>query len=107
MVVHQVFAQITEGEVKNITVCDDYEMANFLARATYGENAFAVDCLQYPCGIGDKYHDGGFYRIKDDGSEMAIEYVPTAEAQLPTLSSKVAYLSMMTDIETETEEEDE
>jgi len=52
MIVHQVFAQIHKGEVKNVIVCDNYELANWLARATYGSEAIAVDCLQYPCGQG-------------------------------------------------------
>ena len=47
MIVHQVYAMIYEEEVKNVFVCDNYEMANYLARATYGDDAFSVDCLQY------------------------------------------------------------
>lgn len=87
MIVHQVFAEIFEGEVKNVIVCSNYEMANQLTRYTYGETAFAVDCLQYPCTIGDKYHDESFWRVLADGTEKKIEYVPTQEQQVTTLNA--------------------
>lgn len=87
MIVHQVFAEIFEEEVKNVIVCDNYELANYLARATYGETAFSVDCLQYPCQIGDKYHEGLFWRVDPDtGEESAVEYIPTQEQQVQQLS---------------------
>ncbi|MFT4107751.1 MAG: hypothetical protein QM657_18515 [Lacrimispora sp.] len=101
MIVHQVFAQIYDGEIKNIIVCDNYEMANWLTRASHGDEAFAVDCLQYPCGIGDRYHDGEFYRVNKDGAEEAIQYIPTAEQMVPVLSAQIAYMSMMADIDIE------
>lgn len=86
MIVHQVFAQIYEGQVKNIIVCDNYEMANYIVRATYGDNAFAVDCLQYPCGIGHLYHDGSFWKINDDtGEEVRILPLPTQEQEVQDL----------------------
>lgn len=105
MVVHQVFAQIYEGEIKNIIVCDNYEMANWLARGSYGDEAFAVDCLQYPCGIGDKYREGVFYRINDDNSETVINYIPTAEQRMPALNAQVSYLAMMIGNEMEVDHE--
>lgn len=86
MIVHQVFAQILDNEVNNVIVCENYELANWLARATYGEEAFAVDCLQYSCSLGDQYRDGKFYRISEDGAEREIEYVPTQEQQVHVLN---------------------
>lgn len=88
MIVHQVFAQIYEGAVKNIIVCEDYEMANYLARATYGEEAFAVNCIQYPCEPGDSYHDNKFYRTDENGGEREIQYIPTQEQQVSHLISE-------------------
>lgn len=86
MIVHQVYAQIYEGQVKNIIVCDNYEMANYITRATYGEDAFAVDCLQYPCAFGCLYHDGSFWRINDDtGEETRIFPIPTQEQEVQDL----------------------
>ena len=104
MIVHQVFAQIFKDEVKNIIVCENYEMANWLTRAAYGEAAFAVDCLQYSCGIGDKYHDGIFYHVID-GKEDIIPYTPSPEQLIPSLKAQVSYLSMMTGYEAEVEYE--
>lgn len=89
MIVHQIYAEIYEEEVKNITVCDNYAMADYLAKATYGTEAFAVDCLQYPCGIGDKYRNGLFYRVDEKTKEeVIIEYVPTQEQQVQQLSAE-------------------
>ena len=86
MAVHSIYAQISEGIVQNIMVCDNYELANELTRASYGYDGFAVECNQYPCMIGDKYHDGGFYRyIEGEGIESPIEYVPTPEQQVEAL----------------------
>ena len=82
MIVHQIYAMIYNEEVKNVFVCDNYEMANYLSRATYGNDAFAVDCLQYPCQIGDKYSNNTFY--KSDGVTL-IEYRPTQEQQVEHL----------------------
>lgn len=95
MIVHQVFAIVHEETVQNIIVCDNYELANQIARGTYGEEAIAVDCLQYPCSIGGKYKDGKFYDL--EGNEIA--YVPTQEQQVASLQEmnktlyKVAKLS--------------
>lgn len=89
MIVHQVYAQIFEGEVKNIIVCDNYELANYLARATYGDDAYAVDCLQYPCGIGDTYHGNRFWKADPDtGEETQVKYVPTQEQQVQQLTTE-------------------
>lgn len=84
MLVHQVFAMISEEAVQNVVVADNYEEANRVARAVYGDEAMAVDCLQYPCQIGDKYIDGIFYR--EDGI-TPIEYIPTQEQQVAQLQA--------------------
>ena len=87
MIVHQVYALIADETVQNVCVCDDYEMANFVARASYGDEAFAVDCLQYPCGVGDKYRNGNFYLVHPEtGEETLIKYVPTQEQQVEALN---------------------
>ena len=88
MIVHQVYA-ITDadGIVQNVMVCDNYEDANQIARAVYGDEAFAVDCLQYPCGPGDRYHDGRFWHVGEDGGETEISYIPTQEQQVAALQA--------------------
>jgi hypothetical protein len=101
MIVHQIFAQIKSSEVRNIIVCDNFEVANKLAKAAYGNDAFAVDCLQYSCRVGDKYHDDNFFRVGIDGNEILIKCKPTAEQQIKDLLTRVEYLSMMLDVDQE------
>jgi len=85
-----VFAQIHEGIVQNVIVCEDYETANWLARQVYGDDAFALDCLQYPCAAGDIYRDGRLYRKDPEtGEETEIEYLPTSEEQVATLTDEL------------------
>ncbi len=87
MIVHEVFAQICDGEVKNIMVCDNYPTADYLTKCVYGDEAYAVDCLQYACTIGDKYHDNKFYRVAEDGTEEEIPYTQTQEQQVAALQA--------------------
>jgi hypothetical protein len=61
MYVKQTFAIIQGETVKNDIVCDNYELANQLARSVYGEDAIAVESTQYPISVGDNYRDGVFY----------------------------------------------
>ena len=95
MIVHEIFAQIFEGEVKNIMPCENYPMADYLTKCTYGPEAFAVDCLQYRCGIGDRYHDGFFWRVNPDtGEETVIKYVPTQEQEVQILKAEKDELTL-------------
>lgn len=89
MIVHQVFAIVHEETVQNIIVCDNYEFANQIARGTYGNEAIAVDCLQYRCFKDCKYKNGKFYDLED----KEIPYVPTQEQQVATLQqmNKILY----------------
>ena len=61
MYIKQTFAIIQGETIKQDIVCDNYELANQLARNVYGEGAIAVDSTQYPISEGDKYIDGYFY----------------------------------------------
>lgn len=93
MAVHELFAQIWEGRVQNIIICDNYEMANQLSFMSYGTDAFAVNCTRYPCMLGDLYHDGKFWREDPDtGEESIVEYVPTPEEQIHFLQKENAAL---------------
>lgn len=82
MIAHQVFAIIANEKIENIMTCDNYELANQIARDIYGTDAFAVDCLQYPCSAGDSYIDGIFYY---QGSATAIERLATEEQEIQIL----------------------
>lgn len=89
MIVHQVFAFIVNEEIKNIAVCDNYELANSLSRMVFGEEASAWECTQYPVSIGDKCKDRVFY-FKD-----GITLVPrtnTAEEDASIAKNKVTAL---------------
>lgn len=90
MIVHQVFAMILNETVMNIMICENYQLANDIAKGSYGPEAFAVDILQYPCQMGDKYINGRFYR-QSDGTE--IEYVPTQEQEVAKLKAENALLA--------------
>lgn len=94
MIVHEVFAQVADGEVKNIMVCDNYPTADYLTKCIYGPDAFAVDCLQYACGIGDKYHDGAFWRVGVDGVETEIPYTPTEAQEIAGLKAESNELTL-------------
>ena len=61
MYVKQTFAIIQGETIKQDIVCDNYELANQLARNVYGKDAIAVESTQYPISEGDKYIDGYFY----------------------------------------------
>ena len=61
MYVKQTFALIQGETIKQDIVCDNYELANQLARRIYGADAIAVDSTQYPISEGDKYIKGCFY----------------------------------------------
>jgi len=105
MIVHQVFAQIFDEKVQNVIVCDNYEMANWITRASYGDTAFAVDCLCYPCQPGNGYRNNSFYRIDEDGTECAIEAVASTEQEVANLNAQVAYLQMMSGMTEEVDDE--
>lgn len=95
MIVHEVFAQIFEGEVKNIMVCENYPMADYLTKCTYGSEAYAVDCLQYRCSVGDEYHDGFFWHVDlETGEEVQVPYAPTQEQQVSALTAENAELTL-------------
>ena len=81
---NQIFSLINEDKIKNTIVCDSYEVANQIAKITYGDNAFAVDTTLYPVNIGDDYINGLFYR---DGE--LIERNPTEEERITELNNQL------------------
>ena len=95
MIVHEVFAQVHEGTVKNLIVCEDYPTADRLAKCIYGESAFAVDCLQYRCRIGDTYHDGFFWHVDEEsGEEEQVPYTPTEAQEIVSLKEENTNLQL-------------
>lgn len=81
----RVWAQIDpDGIVQNRIVCDDYEMANYLAKCTYGENAQSVQINNWAVTEGDIYKDNVFYA--PDG-ETKRDYIPDTEEEVNRLKN--------------------
>lgn len=98
MYVQRVFAQIQDGIIKDLKVADDFEFANWLTRATYGEDAVAVEITYTPARIGDQYRGGQFFR-EEDGEEIRIDPTPTPEQLIEQLAAKVEYLSLQQEVD--------
>jgi hypothetical protein len=97
MVVHQVFAHILDTKIQNIIVCDNYEVANQLARTIYGDTAIAQECTQYPCGIGDYFVNNTFYYRDQDDPDKVGDPVPrknTAEEDASEANEKATNLEL-------------
>ena len=86
MAAHEVFAMISDETVQNVVV-GQYEGINRVTRCVYGDDAFAVDCLQYPCEIGDKYIN------KADGT-TPINRLPTDKEEIQQLKADNAQLTV-------------
>lgn len=85
MWLNQIFSLINEDVIQNIIVCDDYTVANDLARLTYGEDAIAVDTTLYPVSIGDKFVDSRFYQ-QDGVTEIPRN--PTEAEEIARINSE-------------------
>lgn len=90
MIVHNVYAMITDGVVQNICISNSYEEANQVARCVYGDNAYAVECNYVSCQTGDIYKDGEFY--SPEGEERA--RVMTLEQEISHLQAENAELTL-------------
>ena len=85
MIIHPVYALIKDDQIVNMIICDDgYTMANYIARAAFGDDAIAVDASQYNVAPGDIYRDGCFYK-RENEEEIRVDMTPTAEEELPTV----------------------
>lgn len=87
---NQIFSLIKDQTVENIIVCDNYEVANQIARLQYGEDAIAIDTTQYPLGIGCKHIDGRFYT--EDGEKEVLRN-PTEAEEIVNLNSENSTLT--------------
>ena len=83
------FALIYENEVKNVFLCENYELANVLARASFGDMAFAIETTKYASSIGNKYENGIFYNKLEDGTFKEVECIPSLEEKILVLQSKI------------------
>lgn len=90
----QVFALIHENEIKNRFECDNFEKANVMARASHGDEAFAIPVDRWGAVIGDKYINGTFVKVEstsEDGTENYVEvpYIPTEREKIDDLQYKL------------------
>lgn len=77
------------GIVQNLAMFENYEDANRVTRIVYGDQAFAVE-YHYavrPGGI-DRFHDGQFWVVSDDGTEIEAEYIPTEQDKINLLQKE-------------------
>ncbi|BCK00852.1 hypothetical protein [Anaerocolumna chitinilytica] len=88
---NQIFSLINEGTVQNIIVCDNYEVANQIARIQYGEDSIALDTTQYPLSVGCKYIAGVFY--ENDGTTI-ISRNQTADEEVEQINKQVEALNI-------------
>lgn len=90
--IHSVYAKIVDNTIVDIMVCNDYELANILARATHGNTAMAICIDDYSVGIGDKFHDNQFFTISDDGKEKIINMNPSQKEIIAEMKAQIEYL---------------
>jgi len=83
----QNFAFISDRRIRDIVVCDNYDVANSIARNIYGNDGIAIDVSHYNVQIDDVYTDGKFYR---DGEEILPN--PTVEDMINKLTGETINL---------------
>lgn len=88
-----VYALINNASIQNKIVCSDYETANQLAKAAYGNDAFAVECTQYKCNIGDLFENNTFYYLAENGEKIKCEYIPTPEQEIEALKNEIEIMT--------------
>ena len=76
-----------DGMICNIAVGDNYEDMNRIARAVYGNNAFAIE-YRYAVSIGDKCRNNIFYNVDENGNETLAEYLPSDEESITALQAE-------------------
>lgn len=123
MVLHPVYACVVGTQIKNVicvTTGDNY-IAQQLAKASFGENALAIECSQYPVTTGDFYVDGVFYKADqddktkpgkvvkrintpdEDAYEANVKATEVADT-VADLAVNTEYLMMLADADTEVDE---
>lgn len=79
----------SNGTVQNIAMFENYEDANRITRAVYGNQAFAAE-YRYavrPGGV-DRFHDGRFWTVSENGAETEAEYIPSDQDKINMLQAE-------------------
>lgn len=84
---HEIFALIHNGVVANVVV-GTFADCDAVAKASYGNNAFAIEVTRIPVRSGDAYHDGVFERT-ENGETFTIEALPTEADNINTLNNLI------------------
>lgn len=81
------------GFVQNIAMFENYEDANRITRIVYGDQAFAAE-YHYAVRPGgtDRFHDGRFWTVSEDGTETEAEYIPTDQEKINMLQAENSQL---------------
>ena len=79
------------GAVQNIAMFENYEDANRITRAVYGDQAAEYRYAVRPGGV-DRFHDGRFWRVEEDGTETEAEHIPTEQDKISALQAENAQL---------------
>lgn len=87
---HDIFALVFNGVVANVVV-GNYTDCDEVAKASYGNNAFAVDVTYIPVQSGDTYHDGIFERTVD-GVTHTIDPILSESQKIELLLNKATEL---------------
>ena len=89
-------AIISDGIIRNVSV-GEYEITNYIAKASFGQDAFAVEVTQYPVQEGDLYKEGRFYRVNPKTKEETeILPLPTEKDEINRLSADSTDLQQST-----------
>lgn len=84
MTAHKIFALIFENIVKNTIICENYHIADSLAKTIIDADAFAVDITMIPVSIGDSHVDNVF----KDSNGMVINALPTSLERINEIHSE-------------------
>ena len=100
---YQIFAQVSNGEVKDIAVFANYTTANKITKMEYGNDAQAIECSNYKVCIGCKYINNTFYEndgVKECERNITVNTCHEEMVQIQEqYKSDIAYIAIMEDIE--------
>lgn len=65
--------------IRDISICDDIKMADYCAKAIYGDGAYAIDIDNTDAKRYDIIRDGVIYHVEEDGTETEVEHYPDTE----------------------------
>lgn len=93
------YAQISDGKVQNIAVFETREDAIRITHAIYGNESDAINVDYIDVRFGGTYHDGKFYNINEDETEVEAESIPTESQRIGELENQnVQLITVLADL---------